>query len=40
VKGMLNLALTHIVVPRHIPVVDSRVVSSLLELSHTIKFGR
>jgi len=40
VKGLLNLALTHIVAPRHVPVIDSRVVSSLLELSHTIKFGR
>jgi len=40
VKGLLNLALTHIVAPRNVPVIDSRVVASLLELSHTIKFGR
>ncbi|MDD4872521.1 MAG: redox-sensing transcriptional repressor Rex [Kiritimatiellae bacterium] len=40
VKGLLNLALTHIVAPRSVPVIDSRVVASLLELSHTIKFGR
>lgn len=40
VKGILNLALTHIVAPKRVPVIDSRVVSSLLELSHTIKFGR
>ena len=40
VKGLLNLALSHIVTPQSVPVVDSRVVSSLLELSHTIKFGR
>ena len=40
IKGLLNLALTHIVAPKHIPVIDSRVVASLLELSHTLKFGR
>jgi len=40
VKGLLNLALAHIVAPRRVPVIDSRVVASLLELSHTIKFGR
>jgi len=40
VRGLLNLALVHIVAPGDVPVIDSRVVSSLLELSHTIKFGR
>lgn len=40
VKGLLNLALTHIVAPRRVAVIDSRVVASLLELSHTIKSGR
>ena len=37
VKGLLNLALTHIASPTRVPVVDSRIVASLLELSHTIK---
>lgn len=37
VRGLLNLALTHVVSPRRVPVVDARVVASLLELAHIIK---
>jgi len=37
VQGLLNLALTHIVAPPNVSVIDSRVVSSMLELSHAIK---
>lgn len=40
VKGLLNLALTHVVAPKHVSVVDSRIVASLLELAHAIKFRR
>jgi redox-sensing transcriptional repressor len=36
-RGLLNLAMTHIVAPARVPVVDSRVLASLLELSHAIK---
>lgn len=38
VKGLLNLALAHIVVPDDICVVDSRIVASVMELSHALKF--
>ncbi len=34
VKGLLNMALTHIVVPSGVSVVASRLVASMLELSH------
>lgn len=37
VSGLLNLAMTHIVVPQNIPVVDSRIVADLLRLSHAVK---
>lgn len=37
IGGILNLSLAHIVSPRSVPVIDSRVVSSLLELTHAIK---
>jgi len=37
VKGLLNLALTHINLPADIAVVDSRIVASLQELAHTVK---
>ena len=36
VTGLLNLSLTHISVPEGVSVVDTRVVSSLLELTHSI----
>jgi redox-sensing transcriptional repressor len=36
VKGLLNLSLTHITVPEGISVIDARMVSSLLELTHSI----
>lgn len=36
VKGLLNLSLTHINVPEGISVIDTRMVSSLLELTHAI----
>lgn len=39
VRGLLNLSLAHIVVPRHVSVIDSRVVASLMELTHAIKFA-
>jgi len=37
VKGLLNLALTHIVAPRQVSIVDSRIITNLLELSHAIQ---
>ena len=40
VKGLLNMALTHIIVPPSVSVIDSRIVASLLELSHSISFSR
>lgn len=39
VKGLLNLALAHIIAPQGVHVVDSRIVASLLELTHSMKFG-
>lgn len=38
VKGLLNMALTHVVAPKTVAVIDSRIVASLLELSHAISF--
>lgn len=40
VKGLLNMALTHIIVPPSVSVIDSRIVASLLELSHSISFSQ
>ena len=40
VRGLLNMALTHIVVPETVSVIDSRIVASLLELSHSVSFSR
>jgi redox-sensing transcriptional repressor len=40
VRGILNMTLTHIVAPKHIVVIDSRIVASLFELSHAITAGR
>lgn len=37
VKGILNMTLTHLVAPRHVAVIDSRITASLMELSHAIK---
>lgn len=37
IHGLLNLSLTHIVTPRHIPVVDSRIIASLMQLTHAIQ---
>ncbi|NLB56746.1 MAG: redox-sensing transcriptional repressor Rex [Lentisphaerae bacterium] len=37
IKGILNLTLTHIVVPSGVAVVEARIVASLFELSHIIK---
>ena len=39
VKGLLNLALTHVIVPGKVAVVDSRIVASLQELTFSIQFG-
>lgn len=38
IKGLLNLALSHIVAPRRVAVVDSRIIVSLMELTHLIKY--
>ncbi len=38
VTGLLNLALTHLVVPKWVSVIDSRIVASLLELTHLVTF--
>lgn len=40
VKGLLNMALTHVIAPDHVSVIDSRIVASLLELSHAVSFPR
>ena len=37
VKGLLNLALTHVSVPRNTAVVEARIAASLLELSYLVK---
>jgi redox-sensing transcriptional repressor len=37
IKGLMNMALAHLVAPRKVAVVDSRIVVSLLELTHLIK---
>ena len=37
VRGILNLTLVHLVVPRRVAVIDSRIVASLLELCHAVK---
>ena len=39
IRGLLNLTLTHVVAPRHVPVVASRIVASVLELAHAVTFG-
>jgi redox-sensing transcriptional repressor len=40
VKGLLNMALTHIIAPDSVSVIDSRIVASLLELSHSVSFSK
>jgi redox-sensing transcriptional repressor len=40
VSGLLNMALTHIIAPENVSVIDSRIVASLLELSHSVSFPR
>jgi len=37
IKGILNLAVTNLTLPKQVSVVDFRVMSSLLELTHLIK---
>jgi redox-sensing transcriptional repressor len=37
VRGILNLTLAHIVTPRRTPVIDTRIVASLLELTYAIR---
>lgn len=37
VRGILNMTLTHIIAPKHVIVMDARIVASLFELSHAIK---
>jgi redox-sensing transcriptional repressor len=36
IRGLLNLTLAHIIAPARVAVVDSRIVTSLLELSHAV----
>jgi len=38
VRGLLNLALTHIVAPKRVAVTNSRIVAAAMELTHAIKF--
>jgi redox-sensing transcriptional repressor len=37
IRGLLNLALTHITAPKSVAVVDARIAASLMELSYAIK---
>ncbi len=39
VRGILNVTSAHVVAPRHVPVVDVRIVASLQELTYAIKVG-
>ena len=39
VRGLLNMALMHVVAPGDVRVVDARVVASLQELTHALKQG-
>ncbi|MBM4149279.1 MAG: redox-sensing transcriptional repressor Rex [Lentisphaerae bacterium] len=39
VKGLLNMALTHVIVPRSVAVMDSRIIVSLMELTHLVKYS-
>ena len=37
IRGILNLTLTHVVAPAHVPVAAARIVASLQELAHAVK---
>lgn len=37
IRGILNLSLAHIISPKHVPIIDSRIIANLLELTHAIK---
>lgn len=37
VRGLLNLALTHVIAPRHVAVTESRIVSTVMELTYAVK---
>jgi len=37
VRGLLNMAPTHLVAPRDVPVREVRIVASVMELSHAIR---
>jgi len=37
IRGLLNLTQTHIIAPKKVPIVATRIVSSLQELAHLIK---
>jgi redox-sensing transcriptional repressor len=39
VTGLLNMALTHVVAPKPVAVIDSRIVASLLELSYAVSLA-
>jgi redox-sensing transcriptional repressor len=39
IKGILNMAMTHITTPDRISVTDSRIVASLQQLSHCVLFS-
>lgn len=36
IKGLLNLSLAHLIAPRAVAVMDSRIIASLIELTHAI----
>jgi redox-sensing transcriptional repressor len=36
IKGLLNLSLAHLIAPRTVAVMDSRMIASLIELTHAI----
>lgn len=40
IRGLLNLAHVHLLVPRRVSVVDTRIVASLQELSYAIRANR
>ena len=40
IRGLLNLAHVHLLVPRRVSVVDTRIVASLQELSYAIRSNR
>ncbi len=40
VSGLLNMALTHVVAPTGVAVIESRIVASLLELSYAVSLAK